>query len=62
MTEVMGVKFYAIFEPSYLRARISSGHAEKCYFVTQNILIVEVRRQNDFSALENICYKLKRKY
>lgn len=41
----MRVNLAAIFEPRNVRARIAASDAEKSYFVSQDVLQIEMRRQ-----------------
>lgn len=48
----VGEYLTAIFEPGYVRARISSGHADESDFVSQYVFIIEMGSERNFSSLK----------
>jgi len=55
---VVSINLGAILEPRNVWARIAASDAKKSYFVAQDVLQIEMRRQQYFGSLEedNICW------
>jgi len=49
---MMSINFGAILEPRNVWARIAASDAEKSYFVAQDVLQIEMRRQQYLGSLE----------